>query len=46
MKVLKNLEDIKIIKLTEKDVVRHKLVQSIVKAYEKAEEQRRNKRLK
>lgn len=46
IKVLKNLDDIKIIKLTEKDVVRHKLVQSIVKAYEKAEEQRKNKRLK
>lgn len=43
IRVLKNLDDIKIIKLTEKDVVRHKLVQSIVKAYEKAEELKRKK---
>lgn len=43
VKVLKNLDDIKVIRLTEKDVVRHKLVQSIVKAYEKAEEAKRRK---
>ena len=43
IRVLKNLDDIKIIRLTEKDVVRHKLVQSIVKAYEKAEEMKRRK---
>ena len=38
MKVLKNIDDISQILLTEKDVVRHKLVQDIVKAYEKAYE--------
>lgn len=36
MRVLKNIEDIGIFKFTEKDVVRHHLVQDIVKAYEKA----------
>lgn len=46
VKVLKNLEDIKIVRLSEKDVVRHKLVQSIVKAYEKAEELKRKKNFK
>ena len=34
MRVLKNVEDIAIIRLNEKDVVRHQLVQRIVKAYE------------
>ncbi len=33
-KVLKNIEDISICNLTNKDVVRHPLVQAIVKAYE------------
>ncbi len=33
--VLKNLDDIAIIRLDEKDVVRHKLVQSIIKAYDR-----------
>lgn len=44
-KVLKNIEGIEQIKFSEKDVVRHKLVQDIVKAYEKyaAEQSRRNK---
>lgn len=44
MRILKNVEDIGIFKFTEKDVVRHKLVQDIVKAYEKAAEKsdRRN----
>lgn len=36
MHILKNVEDICITKFTEKDVVRHKLVQDIIKAYEKA----------
>lgn len=36
MRVLKNIDDIGIFKFTEKDVVRHHLVQDIVKAYEKA----------
>ncbi|MBR1384797.1 MAG: PhoH family protein [Ruminococcus sp.] len=35
MKVLSGVEDISIIRFTEKDVVRHKLVQDIIKAYEK-----------
>ncbi len=34
-KVLKDVDDIEIIRFTEKDVVRHKLVQDIIKAYEK-----------
>lgn len=36
--VLKNVDDIGIVRLSEKDVVRHRLVQSIVKAYEKSEQ--------
>lgn len=32
--VLKDIEDIKIVKFTEKDVVRHRIVQNIIKAYE------------
>lgn len=35
MEVLKDVDDISINKLTEKDVVRHKLVQDIIIAYEK-----------
>ena len=38
VKVLKNIKDIKHITFSEKDVVRHKLVQDIIKAYEKNEE--------
>ncbi|MCI8649544.1 MAG: phosphate starvation-inducible protein PhoH [Anaerotruncus sp.] len=34
-KVLKNVEDIGIVYFTEKDVVRHQLVQAIIKAYER-----------
>ncbi len=37
VKVVKNLEDISICTLTSKDVVRHPLVQKIVKAYEEYE---------
>ena len=36
MHILKNVDDICIARFTEKDVVRHKLVQDIIKAYEKA----------
>ncbi len=36
-KILKNIDDISFCYLTEKDVVRHPLVQKIVKAYESAE---------
>ncbi len=35
VRVLKNIEDVAIIRFSEKDVVRHKLVQDIVKAYER-----------
>lgn len=41
MTVLKGVDDIAIIKLTGRDVVRHKLVMEIIKAYEKHEENRR-----
>src|SRR5271157_2290891 len=37
IRILKNIEDIKIIHFTERDVVRHRLVQEIVRAYEKHE---------
>lgn len=43
VKVLKGLDDIATIRLTEKDVVRHHLVQDIVKAYEKNEEAKRRR---
>ena len=36
MNVLRNVEDISVTRFTEKDVVRHKLVQDIIRAYEKA----------
>ncbi len=36
MKTLKNIDDIEITKFSDKDVVRHKLVQDIIKAYERA----------
>ena len=39
--MLKNIDDIAIMRLTEKDVVRHKLVQDIIKAYERYDEGRR-----
>ena len=38
MSILKGIDDIAIIKLNGRDVVRHKLVQEIIKAYEKNEE--------
>ena len=40
MRVLKGEEDISICRLTESDVVRHVLVQRIIKAYEEDEERR------
>ena len=39
-KVLKGVEDIAIIRFSERDVVRHRLVQAIIKAYEKEEVRR------
>ena len=44
VKVLKNVKDIAINHFTEKDVVRHKLVQDIVKAYEQYNAERSRKR--
>ncbi len=38
--ILKGVEDIAISKFTGKDVVRHRLVQEIIKAYEKYEERK------
>jgi len=38
--VLRDVEGIAQVRLTEKDVVRHRLVQQIVKAYEKAAEEK------
>lgn len=40
MRVLKNVDDIAITRFSEKDVVRHKLVQDIIRAYEKAYEEK------
>ena len=34
VKILKNVDDIKVIHLTDRDVVRHRLIQDIIKAYE------------
>ena len=42
MKILKGIDDIDIHRFTEKDVVRHKLVQDIIKAYDKFNEGRKN----
>lgn len=41
MKVLKGIDDIYINRFSEKDVVRHKLVQDIIKAYEKYSNERK-----
>lgn len=41
MRILKNINAIATVRFTEKDVVRHRLVQDIIKAYEKNEEVRR-----
>jgi phosphate starvation-inducible PhoH-like protein len=41
MRVLKGIEDIAICRLTESDVVRHRIVQSIIKAYEEDEGRRK-----
>ena len=42
MKVLKNIDDIATIEFNEKDVVRHHLVQRIIKAYETYYDKKRN----
>ncbi len=43
IKILKNIEDIDVVRFSDKDVVRHKLVQDIVKAYEKYDEGKKMK---
>ncbi|MGN1419131.1 MAG: PhoH family protein, partial [Acutalibacteraceae bacterium] len=43
MKILKHVDGIETVRFTEKDVVRHKLVQDIIKAYEKYEEAKKRK---
>ncbi len=43
IKILKNVEDIQTVKFSDKDVVRHKLVQDIIKAYDKYEEAKKKK---
>lgn len=43
IKILRGIDDIAQIRFTGKDVVRHKLVQDIIKAYEKNEEDKRNR---
>lgn len=43
IKILKNVDDIDTVKFSEKDVVRHKLVQDIIKAYDKYEEVKKKK---
>ena len=43
IKILKNVDDILTVKFSDKDVVRHKLVQDIIKAYDKYEEVKRKK---
>ncbi len=40
IKILKDIKGIEFVHLTEKDVVRHELVQRIIKAYEKYDEQK------
>lgn len=42
IKILKGIDDINIHRFSEKDVVRHKLVQDIIRAYEKYNEGRKN----
>lgn len=43
IKILKNIDDIAISRLTGKDVVRHRLVQEIIKAYERSAEKNERK---
>lgn len=42
IKILKKVDDIETVYLDERDVVRHRLVQEIVKAYEKIDERKKN----
>ena len=42
VKVLRGVDDIAVVRFSDKDVVRHKLVQAVIKAYEKEEARKRN----
>ena len=44
LNILKNVEDIEIIKFNQRDVVRHRLVQDIIKAYEKYDNSRKEQK--
>ena len=44
IRVLKNVDDIAIVRFSEKDVVRHKLVQDIIRAYEAAEQKQAHRK--
>ena len=44
VKILKDIEGIAIHQFTEKDVVRHKLVQRIIVAYDKYEKEQKNRK--
>lgn len=43
IKILKSVDDIETVRFSDKDVVRHKLVQDIIKAYDKYEEGKKRK---
>ncbi|MDD6012428.1 MAG: PhoH family protein [Oscillospiraceae bacterium] len=43
IKILKNVDDIETCRFSEKDVVRHKLVQDIIRAYDKYEEAKKKR---
>ncbi len=43
LRILKDVDDISIIRFNQKDVVRHRLVQDIIKAYEKYDEEKGKK---
>lgn len=45
MKILQNIDDIAFCKFTDKDVVRHPLVQQIIKAYAKYDEERERRKV-
>jgi phosphate starvation-inducible PhoH-like protein len=42
MKILASIQGLKFVYFTDKDVIRHRLVQDIIKAYERAERKKRN----
>ncbi len=45
MKILKNVRGIEVVKFTKEDIVRHKLVQRIVEAYEKYEQKEKKEKI-